>query len=446
MKDRLRENWPLLGLKRLEGSSSTEGTVIPSLESPSACLSPLSTFSVPSPTESEEEEISILEEQVAKNSSTYPSPQLVSFGTKGVSQRGDSVFTFSLDTPLETSSLVSRHIDKENRDLTQPTYTASTVFRFELSQQTPNNPLKTKRDHNSRNYRKGRLGRMVVEREPPKTTKPSPQKGAQPAYGVLRQPEFGKTSPLQNRLQSSVFNVTKPNQLRPEHHREVPDGSSRLKNQFINPFSLQQPVQPKFTVDTEDVVEIPRPANHPTWDIHRSVQPVFSSFAPVTGFSAVNSGSNLGRSIDLTGSFDQFNPDRVFPDSRFGDADPYNYIDSGKATENIKALLEGAFEDEDDKPRTRGRKKKVDAALSGLTTQLQGLNVKIEGEKDDQCVNEEEDEEVDDGTVEGLNVKLLPHQVDGVEWMKDKESKVKKKNGILPKGGILADDVSSLIF
>ncbi|KEQ70086.1 hypothetical protein M436DRAFT_22206, partial [Aureobasidium namibiae CBS 147.97] len=42
---------------------------------------------------------------------------------------------------------------------------------------------------------------------------------------------------------------------------------------------------------------------------------------------------------------------------------------------------------------------------------------------------------------EGLNIKLLPHQVEGVSWMIDKEIGERKKNGVLPKGGILADDM-----
>jgi len=56
---------------------------------------------------------------------------------------------------------------------------------------------------------------------------------------------------------------------------------------------------------------------------------------------------------------------------------------------------------------------------------------------------EEDEEEKDgdpDGTVEGLNVKLLPHQVEGVEWMSGRELGPVKR-GKVPKGGILADDM-----
>lgn len=81
------------------------------------------------------------------------------------------------------------------------------------------------------------------------------------------------------------------------------------------------------------------------------------------------------------------------------------YTDPKKASEDLKALLEGGM-DEDE-----------------------------EGEK-----NESQTEDGRDGTLEGLNVKLLPHQVDGVEWMKGRELGPVKR-GKVPRGGILADDM-----
>lgn len=134
-------------------------------------------------------------------------------------------------------------------------------------------------------------------------------------------------------------------------------------------------------------------------------------------------------------------------DDRFGAPGLYDHVDAGKATENIKALLEGAFEDEDDKPRTRRRKNNVKAAVESLADKLQDLEVKNGDKRGDEAKpeEEEEDEEEDDGTVEGLRVKLLPHQVEGVEWMRDKEAGKKKTRGVLPKGGILADDVGSTL-
>ena len=115
-------------------------------------------------------------------------------------------------------------------------------------------------------------------------------------------------------------------------------------------------------------------------------------------------------------------------------SDPMNYMDAAKANESLKALLEGAFEDEDDKPRTRRRKKQHNADATGLAAKMQSMKV-------DAAAVEEDEEEEDDGSIEGMKVKLLPHQIDGVAWMRDKERGTKKTKGIFPKGGILADDM-----
>ena len=284
--------------------------------------------------------------------------------------------------------------------------------------------------------------RMVVEREPPKAT---PQKNLQPAFPATKQPEFGKPSPLGVRVQPpNVFNVPKHHQSRPEHHRpEPPAGTSHLQQvkdiarKFVDPFRSGQASHPILIQSSPDVVEIPRPAAAPAWNNYAQPAPTYSSYNPSTsGFTSVNTYHRP--IVDLTKPQAPSHTDPALHDDRFGAADPLLYVDAGKATENIKALLEGAFEDEDDKPRTRSRKTKVDAQVAGLTDKLQRLDTTAEEIKEH---NDEDDEEEDDGAVEGLKVKLLPHQVDGVAWMKDKEIGVKKKNGVLPKGGILADDM-----
>jgi hypothetical protein len=173
---------------------------------------------------------------------------------------------------------------------------------------------------------------------------------------------------------------------------------------------------PSMPRKDQDVVEIPRPAGPSYSTTHAAPPRTFSSGG---GFTAVNNHSKWPQNIvDLTSS-----------SGRFGESEPTEYIDSAKANENIKALLEGAFEDEDDKPRTRGRRKQQ---VDSLTDKMRGLAV------------EEDDLEISDGTVEHLTVKLLPHQVEGLDWMLDRETGKPKKNGIRPKGGILADDVSSV--
>lgn len=80
------------------------------------------------------------------------------------------------------------------------------------------------------------------------------------------------------------------------------------------------------------------------------------------------------------------------------------YTDPAKAQKELKELLEGGMEDEEE-------------------------------DRDKSAA-----EKLDDGTVEGIKVKLLPHQVEGVAWMRSREIGPIKK-GKLPKGGILADDM-----
>ncbi|KAJ8129344.1 hypothetical protein O1611_g4289 [Lasiodiplodia mahajangana] len=79
------------------------------------------------------------------------------------------------------------------------------------------------------------------------------------------------------------------------------------------------------------------------------------------------------------------------------------YVDPKKAAADIKALLEGSLEDEEDKP-----------AKEEITE--------------------------DKSRIEGLKVRLLPHQIEGVEWMRNRELGPVKK-GKVPKGGLLADDM-----
>jgi SNF2 family DNA or RNA helicase len=116
--------------------------------------------------------------------------------------------------------------------------------------------------------------------------------------------------------------------------------------------------------------------------------------------------------------------------------DPYTYVDPAKAQEELKALLEGVIEDEEDMPKRRLRKKRKDDVADSLAAQLEGLSVT----KEKTATTDDEDEEEEDGSVEGIKVKLLPHQVEGLEWMKGRELGTGKK-GRVPKGGILADDM-----
>jgi SNF2 family DNA or RNA helicase len=117
------------------------------------------------------------------------------------------------------------------------------------------------------------------------------------------------------------------------------------------------------------------------------------------------------------------------------DPGAYTFVDPVKAQEDLKALLEGAIEDEEDAVRTRSRKKKQETQTNSLAEKLTGLGI----EQEKMAVTSD-DEDEDDGVVEGIKVKLLPHQVEGLEWMRGRELGTGKK-GRVPKGGILADDM-----
>ena len=289
---------------------------------------------------------------------------------------------------------------------------------------------------------------MVVEREPPKATQP-PQRSNPPAFESIKQPEFGKASPLQNRiLPKDVFNIPKLNRPRPEHHQPVipqrpayVQPRNTLSQPKVEPPRYYNDI-PTFSSNRDgDVVEIPRPGKALPWQNNIATQqPLFSSLGNSQSFASVNPRPPATSYVDLTRPHNALESDPALLDDEFGAADPFLYVDAAKATENIEALLEGAFDDEDTKPRTRGRRKKAEAAVTSLTDKLSALDVDPSA-NNEAAQSEHEDDDFDDGTVEGLKVKLLPHQVDGVEWMKDKEASMKKVKGVLPKGGILADDM-----
>lgn len=169
------------------------------------------------------------------------------------------------------------------------------------------------------------------------------------------------------------------------------------------------------------------------------------------GFQPVSKGYHNplqpARQTVILDDEDDFDPDTAIraEGDRFGAPDVHAYVDSGQASENIKALLEGAFDEDENLPRLRLRKKKKkqeeDAATQSLADRLQALAVKDEEKSEKPTEEDEDEEEEDDGTVDGLKVKLLPHQRDGVAWMIEKETGNHNKRAKLPKGGILADDM-----
>lgn len=104
-------------------------------------------------------------------------------------------------------------------------------------------------------------------------------------------------------------------------------------------------------------------------------------------------------------------------------------ISEKDATEGIKNLLEGMNEVKLKRRKRKGEPPKVDDLADIFK------NTKLDTETPEP--EEEEFEELDDeeaDKVDGLDVTLLPHQIDGLAWLLSREEKKAR-------GGILADDV-----
>lgn len=174
-------------------------------------------------------------------------------------------------------------------------------------------------------------------------------------------PVFGQPGKMMSSLKQKAASASNhlfyQNKNRPEHHR---DNNPPYRKPTIQP--RQQPTQPQLFSSLGPDAQLPAPPY-----VQSSY---YRSPAPQTN--------------------------AVYDDQAF-------YTDPTQANEDLKALLEGGMEDDEDEEE-------------GVKTNL------------------------DDGTLEGIKVKLLPHQVEGVKWMKGRELGPVKR-GKVPKGGILADDM-----
>ncbi|ERS99379.1 hypothetical protein HMPREF1624_04579 [Sporothrix schenckii ATCC 58251] len=202
---------------------------------------------------------------------------------------------------------------------------------------------------------------------------------------------------LVQRRQNALFNA---NQKRPEHHR---------------PQRLTGPLAPKQP------------------DRKAAPRPVFSSMA--------STQDNGGTSYPVSSFYSNTTTNKTIvkqsiPASMHADVD--FYTDPDKATADLKALLEGGMEDdeddEDEVPAAAAPPKET-AKITAIGAAPEKAKKEPENKKDRQ-----EPKGYDDGTVDGIKVKLLPHQVEGVKWMRGRELGPVKR-GRVPKGGILADDM-----
>ncbi|KAH7175678.1 SNF2 family N-terminal domain-containing protein [Dactylonectria macrodidyma] len=113
------------------------------------------------------------------------------------------------------------------------------------------------------------------------------------------------------------------------------------------------------------------------------------------------------------------------------------FTDPAKASADLKALLEGGMDEDDDEGEGVEEAevlKKLQESQGSENEDGTSSEAKKEIKKADTT------KVAKDGTVDGLKVKLLPHQVEGVQWMRGRELGPIKR-GKVPKGGILADDM-----
>ncbi|CAK7225941.1 hypothetical protein SBRCBS47491_006058 [Sporothrix bragantina] len=222
-----------------------------------------------------------------------------------------------------------------------------------------------------------------------------PTQMAQPAPSPVMSSSAARAAAQAQRRQNAQNSMFNTNQKRPEHHR---------------PQRLTGPLAPK----QPDRKAAPRPL----FNSLSSSQTNGGTAYPVSSFYSTTTTSQtiIKQSI---------------PSSTHQDVD--FYTDPDKAAADLKALLEGGMEDDEDEEEETP----VVPEPGKDTTKATGHTpVQEPAQKKDQ----KQPEPFDDGTVEGINVKLLPHQVEGVKWMRGRELGPVKR-GRVPKGGILADDM-----
>ncbi len=257
-------------------------------------------------------------------------------------------------------------------------------------------------------------------------------------YSHLFVPKGSKSEPYKPASSQNLFHNLKEKAEKKAHgyvedkldEHSHPQSQSQSYSQKPSPMSTTTMQYPRISKPThdDDVYIVPKPTNYSPY-LKPSSGPMFSSHVNTNPyFQPASYANSMTSNIGLATNSSMFHQDME------ATSDPFNYMDSARANENIKALLEGAFEDEEERPRTRRKKKEQETKLDEITSKMQGMKV-------EKTAEEEDDDEEDDGTVEGLKVKLLPHQIDGVAWMRDKELGTKKTRGVFPKGGILADDM-----
>ncbi|KAI0863920.1 hypothetical protein F4860DRAFT_466340 [Xylaria cubensis] len=227
---------------------------------------------------------------------------------------------------------------------------------------------------------------MVKEQAPPKaplrswgTNESNSSASAQPVVSDKGKPEAAATSYTPGFANPAASD---PFTLPPAVKQRVYAGGSNMDDKYANLF-----IQPKN-----------RPEHHRPQRINGPLQPTFKDKKPPPGPVFPSAPDPMGSASNPIAVSD---PPPVSIYSQPGVFS--QYVDPKKAAADIKALLEGSLEDEEEK-----------LAKEEITE--------------------------DKSHIEGLKVRLLPHQIEGVEWMRNRELGPVKK-GKVPKGGLLADDM-----
>ncbi|PBP23233.1 DNA repair protein [Diplocarpon rosae] len=348
-----------------------------------------------------------------------------------LSEIGDSSSIFSHDTPV--SFEFGSAVKIANRDRPIPLIFGTSQVAEQI--------------HDSK---------MVNERSPAKAPRqsvmPNEQypKQSERSYApksLSSIPQFGQptmpSSPLHRPAAKDSVLFIQP-KSRPEHHRDgekrahpmqaVKDVTQKIGNPLMPRAPADYQPELKYAAAPNPPYKAPIPQYTSYTTTKAAPKPMFGSMGSTSGgLQTANPGGYVTNYIDLTK--DSYRD----PNIALAPEEPYTFVDPAQAQEDLKALLEGAIDDEDDMPRTRSRKKKKESEADGLLGKLKGLS--MEGDEKAVVASDDEEEEEDDGTVEGVKVKLLPHQVEGLEWMKGRELGTGKKGARAPKGGILADDM-----
>ncbi|KAI0875702.1 hypothetical protein GGS24DRAFT_454080 [Hypoxylon argillaceum] len=213
---------------------------------------------------------------------------------------------------------------------------------------------------------------MVQEQAPPVVSR---KEGPRPAT-------TSSTPGFANPTSSNVY----PPLAQPAVKERVYSGGSSMDDKYANLF-----IQPKN-----------RPEHHRPQRIKGPLQPSFKDRRPPPNpvfSSAPGPMGSAGNPMTIPDS----DPVSIVP--MYSQPGVFSeYVNPKKAAADIKALLEGSLDDDDEEKSAKGE------------------------------ITE------DKSRIEGLNVRLLPHQIEGVEWMRNRELGPVKK-GKVPKGGLLADDM-----